>query len=78
MTDAALDDLKAALRSIFDGFPTNRTHNESQTEDDLIWSVLTRLGWTESLRQQNPSARNREDVPDGLRKRSPTGMSPEN
>ena len=28
--------------------------------------VLARLGWTETLRQQNLSARGREDVPDGL------------
>ncbi len=66
MSDVALDHLKAALRRLFDGFPTNRSPNESQTEDDLIWPVLTRLGWTESLRQQNLSARGREDVPDGL------------
>ena len=66
MTDATLDHLKAALRGLFDGFPTNRSPNESQTEDDLIWPVLTRLGWTESLRQQNLSAHGREDVPDGL------------
>ena len=64
--DAEIDELEAALHSVFDSFPTNRTPNESQTEDDLIWMVLTRLGWTESLRQQNLSARGREDVPDGL------------
>ena len=40
--------------------------NESQTENDLIWPVLTQLGWTASLRQQNLSAHGREDVPDGL------------
>src|SRR6266436_2711654 len=40
--------------------------NSSQTEDDLIWPVLSRLGWTESLRQQNLAPRGREDVPDGL------------
>src|SRR5258708_36515620 len=28
--------------------------------------VLTRLGWPESLRQQNLAPRGREDVPDGL------------
>ena len=64
--DAEIDELEADLRSVFDGFPTNLAPNESQTEDDLIWPVLTRLGWTESLRQQNLSARGRENVPDGL------------
>ena len=42
------------------------TPNESQTEDDLIWPILSALGWSASLRQQNLSATGREDVPDGL------------
>ena len=64
--DAEIDKLEADLRSLFADFPTNRSPNESQTEDDLIWPVLSRLGWTESLRQQNLSASGRENVPDGL------------
>ena len=64
--DAEIDELAVDLHSIFDGFPTNLSPNESQTEDDLIWPVLRLLGWTESLRQQNLSARGRENVPDGL------------
>ena len=64
--DAEIDELEAALHSVLDSFPTNRSPNESQTEDDLIWPVLAQLGWTDSLRQQNLSARGREDVPDGL------------
>ena len=64
--DTALDALEAGLREVFARFPTGRTPNESQTEDDLIWLVLTCLGWTATLRQQSLSARGREDVPDGL------------
>ena len=64
--DAGIDELEANLRSVFNGFPSSLTPNESQTEDDLIWPVLKLLGWTESLRQQNLSAHGREDVPDGL------------
>ena len=63
---AEIDELEAVLHGVFDRFPANRSPNESQTEDDLIWPVLNRLGWTESLRQQNLSARGRENVPDGL------------
>ena len=66
LDDAALDECEQALRSIFDRFPTDQTPNESQTEDDLIWPVLGALGWTASLRQQNLSARGRDDVPDGV------------
>ena len=56
----------ADLRGIFVSFPTAQSPNESQTEDDLIWKVLHRLGWISSLRQQNLAARGRDDVPDGL------------
>ncbi len=58
--------MRPILSSVFDGFPSSLSPNESQTEDDLIWPVLKLLGWTESLRQQNLSAHGREDVPDGL------------
>ena len=64
--EVELDQLEADLRRVIANFPTNRSPNESQTEDDLIWPALTRLGWTESLRKQNLSARGQENVPDGL------------
>ena len=57
---------KSEVQALFDRFPTDGKPNETQTEDDLIWPVLRLLGWTESLRQQNLSAKGREDVPDGL------------
>ncbi|MXX73611.1 MAG: hypothetical protein F4Y73_17375 [Gemmatimonadetes bacterium] len=63
---SALDDLEAALLARFDRFPTDLSPNESQTEEDLIWPVLKRLGWTAHLRQQNLSPVGRHDVPDGL------------
>ena len=66
LSDARLADLEAALRGLFNRFPSGLSPNESQTEDDLIWPVLARLGWTSSLRQQNLSAHGRQDVPDGL------------
>ena len=68
LTDAEIDALAADLRAIFSRFPTAQRPppNEAQTEDDLIWPILVRLGWTASLRQQNLAARGREDVPDGL------------
>ncbi|MGH6835637.1 MAG: Eco57I restriction-modification methylase domain-containing protein [Methylocella sp.] len=64
--DGALDAFARDFKQIFDRFPTAQTPNESQTEDDLIWLVLSRLGWAQSLRNQNLSARGRDDVPDGL------------
>ncbi|KQN08785.1 restriction endonuclease [Sphingomonas sp. Leaf28] len=58
--------LRAQLVKIADKLPQNARTNESQTEDDFIWPVLEALGWAESLRQQNLSAKGRDDVPDGL------------
>ena len=66
LADEGLRDLEAALRGLFNRFPTDLSPNESQTEEDLIWPVLSRLGWTAHLRQQNLSAVGRQDVPDGL------------
>ena len=66
LDDAVLDDFGASFRAVFDRFPVADSPNESQTEDDLIWPVLDRLGWTASLRQQNLTLRGREAVPDGL------------
>ena len=63
---STLATFEASARDIFNRFPTRKTPNESQTEDDLIWPVLGQLGWTVSLRQQNLSAHGREEVPDGL------------
>ena len=66
LDDAALAALERDLGALLARFPTEGAPNESQTEDDLIWPVLRRLGWTQSLRQQNLSARGRDAVPDGL------------
>ena len=66
LDDATVDRVERDLRSLFDRFPTGPRTNESQTEDDLIWPVLARLGWAASLRQQNLTAQGTEDVPDGL------------
>ena len=66
LDDAELDGLEVSFRALFDHFPVAQSPNESQTEDDLIWPILRLLGWTANLRQQNLTARGRDDVPDGL------------
>ena len=62
----AIDRFYESLKEIFNKFPVAQKPNESQTETDLIWPILERLGWTASLRQQNLTAQGRQDVPDGL------------
>src|SRR5215471_17890946 len=64
--DAALDCFARDLKRIFDDFPAAQSPNETQTEDDLIWPVLEKLGWTAFLRQQTLAARGHENIPDGL------------
>lgn len=60
------DLIRSTLVALFRDFPRSARTNESQTEDDLIWPVLSELGWADTLRQQNLSAAGRDDVPDGL------------
>ena len=64
--DSELDAFISDLREIFERFPTDRAPIEAQTEEDLIWPVLSRLGWTAYLRQQKLSNTGRQDIPDGL------------
>ena len=64
--EGAAKALGQSLQELFDNFPVSGKPNESQTEDDLIWPILERLGWDHSLRNQNLTLRGRDDVPDGL------------
>ena len=66
VSDADVKALSADLKAIFNAFPRDQKPNESRTEEDLIWPILKRLGWTHSMRQQNLTVKGRDDVPDGL------------
>jgi hypothetical protein len=66
LSEGDIDALGEDLAAIFAAFPAQQTPNETRTEDDLIWPVLRRIGWNESMRQQNLTVKGREDVPDGL------------
>lgn len=61
-----VESFRTRLQAVVAAFPQSHRTNESQTEDDFIWPILTALGWAESLRQQNLTVTGREDVPDGL------------
>ena len=64
--DGELAAVEGKLREIVERFPHHHQPNEATTEDELIWPVLTCLGWRDFLRQQGLSSRGREDVPDGV------------
>ena len=53
LDDVTIDQLHADLSAVFSKLPLSKSTSESQTEDDLIWPVLSRIGWVDSLRQQN-------------------------
>ncbi len=61
-----IDTITDRLKQCFEAFPTTQSPNESRTEDDLIWPILSALGWDQHMRQQNLSVSGRADVPDGL------------
>ena len=67
----ALDDdgvaaFREAVLAVYRAFPTARRPNEAVTEDDLIWKVLSHLGWRHALRQINLSLKGMDHKPDGL------------
>ena len=65
--DMTLDTLEASVRDVFNLFPTRKTPNESQTENDLIWPVLTcNSGGRRAFVSKTSPLDGREDVPDGL------------
>lgn len=66
LDDEQLEAIRRDLDAIFARFPTSQTPNEAETEHDLIWRVLARLGWSEHLQQQNLATRGRTDVPDSI------------
>ncbi|KNY14382.1 restriction endonuclease [Shinella sp. SUS2] len=66
LSDHDVDALAADFGAVFSSFPTGQTPNETRTEDDLIWPILRRLGWSQAMRQQNLTVKGRDDVPDGL------------
>lgn len=64
------DDRVAHVRTALDGSLGSlvkvRNPTESDTEERFIYPVLSALGWTEVLKQQNLTVKGRRDVPDAL------------
>jgi hypothetical protein len=66
LSTEALAILTTKLSALFAAFAPNHKPNEGVTERDLIYPVLSALGWDDVLVQQQVSARRRDDVPDAL------------
>ncbi|MFA1677379.1 hypothetical protein ACDY97_32970 [Rhizobium mongolense] len=59
VSDHDVDALAADIAAAFSSFPIGQTPNETRTEDDLIWPILRRLGWSHAMRQQNLTVKGR-------------------
>jgi hypothetical protein len=65
--DDALKIAEGALKKIFAPFEAGAGHNEADTEERIIYKVLTALGWDGLILRRNTMAvKGREDIPDGL------------
>jgi predicted type IV restriction endonuclease len=55
------------LRKIFAPFHSGAQHNEADTEERIIYPVLSALGWENLILRKNTMAeKGRDDVPDAL------------
>ncbi len=66
LSDSEMDDIRTRLRSVLATVPKFRKPTESETEAEVIRPILGILGWSDTLLQQNLSAKGRSDVPDML------------
>ena len=57
---------KERLASLLNTFAKNANPNEAETERDVIYPVLSTLGWTDISVQPNLSPKGRKQVPDAL------------
>lgn len=64
--DIDVDYVYQQVQLVFEKFPTSSSPSEAKTEDDLIWKVLSILGWQHFDRQVPLSESGRENIPDGL------------
>lgn len=66
VADAELDEFVEHIKAVYAPFKADSNLNEPVTENEIIFKVLSRLGWTDILTQQIASKSRREDVPDML------------
>jgi len=64
--EADVDALRNEAGVLLGRLAARRSPNEAQTEDDLVYPVLAKLGWAEREVQPNASVKARFDVPDAL------------
>ena len=66
-TDNALAAFRSGLEGVFKGLHGASTISEAQTEQDVIYKVLSLLGWADGyMPQVNTDPKGREAVPDAL------------
>lgn len=63
---AGLNQLYDKIGGLLRRLIAQKNPNEAETEEKLVWPLITLLGWSDYAVQQNMSVKGREDVPDGL------------
>src|SRR5579862_993808 len=66
LDDESVRATRAEVGRLLDNLVALRRPNEAETEKELIFPLLTAIGWRHVLPQQNLAAGGRQDVPDGL------------
>ena len=56
VTEVELSEFASQRSTIYAQFKADTNLNESVTENQIILRVLTRLGWTDIVREQDPAA----------------------
>jgi hypothetical protein len=67
LTDAGVNSARVRALALFERLTTLKTPTEAVTEKDLIYPMLSNIGWNDLVFvQPNASAKGRADVPDAL------------
>jgi hypothetical protein len=64
--DADIATFRVQAKTMLDALAARKNPNEAQTEEDVVYPVLERLGWQHRDVQPNASVKARNDVPDAL------------
>lgn len=66
LNDVEVESFRVAAIAALSALAARKAPNEAETEEDLVYPLLERLGWHHKDVQPNASVKAREDVPDAL------------
>jgi hypothetical protein len=66
LDEASALQLRTDVKVMLEALAARKNPNEAQTEEDVVYPLLERLGWQHRDVQPNASVKSRNDVPDAL------------